>query len=57
VGAWTGTGTAKIGFYLNGCWVSGLDGNGSYDGIGMGQDRFTGFGGNAGEQPTLGKWQ
>lgn len=57
MGAWTGTGTAKIGFYLNGCWVSGLDGNGSYDGIGMGQDRFTGFGGNAGEQPTLGKWQ
>lgn len=57
VGDWTGTGNAKIGLYVNGFWILDANGNGSYDGTGVDQDRFAGFGGNAGEQPLLGKWQ
>lgn len=46
MGDWNGSGTAKIGLNVNGFWVLDLNGNGSYDGIGVGQDRVTGFGGN-----------
>ena len=57
VGDWNGTGTAKIGIYLNGFWVLDFNGNGDYDGIGPGGDRFIAFGGSgAGYQPIIGRW-
>ena len=56
VGDWNGDGRSKVGFYLRGFWALDYNGNGSFDGTGVGQDRFIGFGGNAGEQPLIGKW-
>ena len=56
VGDWNGDGKSKVGFYLNGFWVLDFNGNGSFDGTGAGQDRFIAFGGNAGEQPIIGRW-
>ncbi len=56
VGDWNGDGRTKVGFYLNGFWALDFNGNGSFDGTGIGQDRFVPYGGNAGEQPLIGKW-
>ncbi len=56
VADWNGSGTSKIGFYLNGFWVLDYNGNGSYDGTGPGGDRFIAFGGPSGYQPILGRW-
>lgn len=57
VGDWNGDGRTKIGFYNNGSWALDANGNGTFDGTGIGQDRFYGFGGNGvGEIPLLGDW-
>ncbi len=56
VGDWNGDGKGKIGLYLNGFWILDFNGNGSFDGTAAGQDRFIAFGGNAGEQPIIGRW-
>jgi len=56
IGDWNGDGRSKLGYYLFGFWALDYNGNGSFDGTGVGQDRFTGFGGNPGEQPVLGRW-
>ena len=56
VGDWNGDGKSKVGFYLHGFWALDFNGNGSFDGAGPGLDRFIGYGGNAGEQPLIGKW-
>ncbi len=57
VGDWNGDGRTKIGFYNNGSWALDTNGNGTFDGVGPGQDSFYGFGGNgAGEVPVLGDW-
>ena len=53
---WNGSGTTKIGVYNNGFWVLDYNGNGSYDGTGPGGDRFVAFGGQAGNQPIIGRW-
>jgi hypothetical protein len=45
-GDWTCDGIAKID----------LNGNGLWDGVGPGQDRFNGFGGTPGNQPLIGRW-
>jgi len=46
----------KIGVYNAGFWVLDVNGNGSFDGVGPGQDRFNGFGGTPGNQPLIGRW-
>lgn len=56
VGDWNGNGKAKIGLYRGGFWVLDYNGNGTYDGVGTGGDKFYGFGGNAGEVPLIGDW-
>ncbi len=57
VGDWNGDGRTKIGFYNNGSWALDTNGNGTFDGVGVGQDSFYGFGGNgAGEIPEVGDW-
>ena len=56
VGDWNGTGTSKVGIYVNGFWVLDFNGNGSYDGTGPGGDRFIPYGGTAGNQPLIGRW-
>ena len=56
VADWNGSGTSKIGFYLNGFWVLDYNGNGLYDGTGPGDDRFIAFRGSVGYQPIVGKW-
>ena len=56
VADWNGSGTSKIGFYLNCFWVLDYNGNGLYDGTGPGDDRFIAFGGSVGYQPIVGKW-
>ena len=55
-GDWCGDGKTKIGIYRNGFWILDFNGNGTYDGIGPGQDKFYGFGGNAGEIRLVGDW-
>ncbi len=56
VGDWNGTGFAKVGLYNNGFFTLDFNGNGSYDGVGAGGDRFVAFGGTAGNQPLIGRW-
>jgi len=56
VADWNGSGTSKIGVYINGFWVLDYNGNGTYDGTGPGGDRFIAFGGTAGNQPIIGRW-
>ena len=56
IGDWNGDGRSKLGYYLSGFWALDYNGNGTFDGTGAGQDRFTGFGGNPGEQPMIGRW-
>jgi len=56
VADWNGSGTSKIGLYINGFWVLDYNGNGSYDGTGPGADRFIAYGGQAGNQPIIGRW-
>ena len=56
VGDWNGSGTSKIGIYVNGFWVLDFNGNGTYDGTGPGGDRFIPFGGASGYQPIIGRW-
>ena len=56
VADWNGSGTSKIGLYINGFWVLDFNGNGSYDGTGPGGDRFIAFGGQSGNQPIIGRW-
>ncbi len=53
---WNGSGTTKIGVYNNGFWVLDYNGNGGYDGVGAGGDRVIAFGGQAGNQPIIGRW-
>ncbi len=55
VADWNGSGTSKIGLYINGFWVLDFNGNGSYDGTGPGGDRFIGFG-SPSSQPVIGRW-
>ena len=56
VADWNGSGTSKIGIYVNGFWVLDFNGNGGYDGTGPGGDRFIAFGGAAANQPIIGRW-
>ena len=56
VADWNGSGTSKIGIYNNGFWVLDFNGNGTYDGVGPGGDRFIAFGGQSGNQPLIGRW-
>ena len=56
VGDWNGTGFSKVGLYNNGFFTLDFNGNGSYDGLGAGGDRFVAFGGTAGNQPIIGRW-
>ena len=42
-----------IGVFRNGFWILDYNGNGTYDGVGAGGDKFYGFGGNAGEIPVV----
>ena len=56
VADWNGDGKSKIGVYLNGFWELDFNGNGSYDGTGVGGDRFLGYYGGAGSQPIIGRW-
>ena len=56
VADWNGSGTSKIGEYLNGFWILDFNGNGSYDGVRPSGDRFVAFGGAAGNQPLIGRW-
>ncbi len=56
VADWNGSGTSKIGLYVNGFWVIDYNGNGAYDGTGPGGDRFIPFGGGNGSQPIVGRW-
>lgn len=56
VGDWNGDGRSKIGFYLNGFWALDNNGNGSFDGVGPGGDRFLAYGGTPGNQPLIGRW-
>ena len=52
VGDWNGDGRTKIGYYHNGSWA--LDYNGS--GVSDTGDKFTTFGGSAGDIPVVGDW-
>ncbi len=56
VADWNGSGTSKIGIYINGFWVLDYNGNGTYDGTGPGGDRFIPFSGGPGSQPIIGRW-
>jgi Ice-binding-like len=54
-GDWTGTGTTKIGIYVNGTWYLDLNGNGIWDGTPT--DGFISFGGGVvGAVPVTGDW-
>ena len=55
-GDWNGDGKTKIGIYRGGFWILDYNGNGTYDGVGAGGDKFYGYGGNAGEIPLVGDW-
>jgi len=55
VGDWNGSHTTKIGVFRGGFWILDYNGNGVWDGV-SGGDRFSGFGGNAGEIPIVGDW-
>ena len=55
IGDWNGTGTTKIGVFLDGIWYLDLDGNGAWDGEPT--DRIISFGvGLAGASPATGDW-
>ncbi len=56
VADWNGDGKSKIGVYVNGFWVLDYNGNGTYDGVGAGADRFIPYYGGAGSQPIIGRW-
>ena len=56
VGDWNGNGVSKIGLYRNGFWVLDFNGNGSYDGVGPGGDRFNALTAGPGGQILLGRW-
>ena len=47
---------SKIGIFRGGFWILDYNGNGAYDGIGLGGDKFYGFGGNPGEIPVVADW-
>ncbi len=53
VGDWNGSGTSKIGVYVNGLWILDCNGNGVWDGEGA--DKLVYFGA-AGWQPVVGDW-
>jgi hypothetical protein len=54
-GDWTGTGTTKIGIFVNGTWYLDLNGNGAWDGTPI--DGLFNFGvGVAGAIPLTGDW-
>lgn len=57
VGDWNGDGKSKIGVFINGFWLLDYNGNCRWDGVGTGNDRFLGLGGNPGEVPIPGKWR
>jgi hypothetical protein len=57
VGDWTGTGISKIGiFRLGFYWLLDANGNGTFDGIGPGQDVAFPYGGIPNDLPVVGDW-
>jgi hypothetical protein len=55
VGDWAGVGRSCIGVFRSGfLWVLDLNCNGTFDGVGAGQDTAFGFGGFAGDVPITG---
>jgi hypothetical protein len=57
VGDWSGTGTSKIGLVRLGFyWILDANGNGTFDGTGVGQDLAFPFGGISGDVPVVGDW-
>jgi hypothetical protein len=56
-GDWTGSGTSKIGiFRLGFYWLLDANGNGTYDGNGVGQDYAFPYGGVPQDLPVVGDW-
>ncbi len=56
-GDWNGDGRTKVGYYLNGFWALDYNGNGTYDGTGLGGDKFYAFGGSGTNFiPVVGDW-
>jgi len=57
VGDWTGTGKSKIGLFRSGYfWILDMNGNGVFDGTGVGQDVAFAYGGISGDVPVVGDW-
>ena len=54
-GDWAGTGATRIGVYNGGFWLIDFNGNGQWDAP-AGGDRLIALGGQANEQPVVGRW-
>jgi len=39
-GDWTGSGKSKVGVFRNGFWILDMNGNGLFDGYGVGESSF-----------------